>query len=223
MSARHRMHIAAIIQRENDHLFRDFLDAYAQEHSLHVAQYMANTLQFWDSGKVEMKDSSLDRFTSVQFPDAADEDKCWLIQSLYLDYKTRNPETYFLNFRIDYNIDDKIKELNCLVDAFGSENYDLELSSAFNDGIAWICQGDSDEANSILYRYAHPVGRDNYASARPAVDEFLRKLKNGTLPIPFEQKIKLLHGHILLDYNYRMRKRLGDALKNFGRKLVPWK
>src|SRR6266487_3705574 len=98
MSARYRMHIVAFIQRENGQLFGDFFEAYAQEHSLHVAQYMANTLQFWDSGKVEMQDSSLDRFTSVQFPDASDEDKRWLIQSLYESYKRRHPEWYHLSF-----------------------------------------------------------------------------------------------------------------------------
>ena len=179
------MQIAAFIQRENKQLFTDFFDAYAQEHSLHVAQYMANTLQFWDSGKVDIQDSSLGRFASVHFPDAADEDRHWLIQSRYGHYKKAHPEDYYLNFRIDYNIDDKIKELNHLVEAFNSDNYDLQLSSYFNDGIRWICQGDYREARSILYRYAHNVGRDNYASARPAVDDFLRNLKHGTLPIPF--------------------------------------
>jgi hypothetical protein len=217
------MHIAAFIQRENKQLFADFFNSYAQEHSLHIAQYMANTLQFWDSGRVEIQDSSLDRFAGVRFPDVSDEDKQWLIQELYVEHKANHPEEYHVNFRIDYNIDDKIKELNHLVDAFNSENYDLQLSSDFNDGVRWICQGDSAEARSVLYRYAHRVGRDNYASARPTVEEFLRKVKNGTLPIPFKQKIELLSGHIVLDYNYRMRKRMGDALKNLGRRLAVWR
>jgi hypothetical protein len=143
---------------------------------------------------------------------------------MYEEYKSKNPQTHYLKFRIDYNIEDQTRELERIVEDFNSDGYDLQLSWHFNGGIQWICRDDEKEALAILYRYTHPIGQDNYASVKPAVKEFLHKLKAGKLPIPFEQRIDFIAGYILLDYNFRLRTRIGDKFKNLGRKISAlWK
>ena len=88
------------------------------------------------------------------------------------------------------------------------------------DGIAWICQDDLKTARSILRRFTRPISKADYASVRPAVNHFLTKLKSGDLPIPYEKKFELTHGHITVDYNHRLRKRIVDGLKKLGKKIV---
>ena len=224
MGARYRMHIAALVQQNDQALFRKIQHEYAREHSKGVAQYMADTLPFWADGRVEIQSSSLDRFSSFAFPEVSTNEIQPLIKALYQQYRANYPETYHLSFRIDHNIDESVEYLNRIVENFALEDYDLNLSSDFCDGTAWVCQDDLDRAQSILRRYTRPVGEANYSSVRPAVNEFLSKLKNDRLPIPFEQRFELAHGYITVDYKHRLRKRIGDAFKNFGKKILPfWK
>ncbi len=223
MSAHYRMHIMALVQQNDSNLFRKIHHEYARQHSKSVAQYMVDNLEYWHDGRKVAQSRTLQRLESFAFPDVSDSEKRPLIEALYEEYRSRHSETDAIDFRIGHNIEESTSYLNRIVEGFASDDYDLDLSCDFSDGIAWICQDDIATAHSILRRHTQPIGKRNYTATRPAVDEFLSRLQNGELPIPFEQRFELVHGYITVDYKHRLRKRIGDSMKKLGTKLLFWK
>ena len=217
------MHIMAVVQQNDATLFRKIYYEYARQHSKSVAQYMADNLEYWHDGRKDAQPQTLRRLESFPFPDVSDSERRPLIEALYEEYRTNHSETYCVGFRIDHNIEESTSYLDRIVEGFASDDYDLDLSYDFSDGIAWICQDDISTAHSILRPHTRPIGKRNYTATRPAVDEFFSRLQNGNLPIPFEQRFELVHGYISVDYKHRLRKRLGDSFKKLGGKLLFWK
>jgi hypothetical protein len=217
------MHIAAVLQDNRLPLFDRFHEEYAREHGKSAAQYMVDTLRFWHEGKVDIQPQSLRRFSEVRFPSASDSELYPLMCALYDECRRNSPEAYHVSFRIDYNIAESTSYLEQIVEGFVSDDYESAPSYEFAAGMAWICEDDVDRAQTILRNYTRPLGQANYSATRGAVDEFLSRLKAEVLPIPFEQRFGLARGCLSVDYNYRLRKRVGDSFKRLGKKIIFWR
>jgi len=215
MSGRSKVHILALLQRQEPEIFLQIKTAYASQYSRNAAQYLALTLDDWSRGTTQITPENLDRIDHFHFPDLALPEKDRLVLMLYKRFRTKFPYYNSVTIVIDVNEEERIQELRDVVDTFSSEDFDVGLSYPDHDcGISWVCGDDPETAQSLLRQYTLPEGKRIFDTINWPAKKFIERFQYKVDSVPYSKSFECEGARINVYVRHKYFKKLRDATGN---------
>lgn len=215
MLEKSKVHILALLQKQEPEMFLEIKAAYASQYSRNAAQYMSSTLDDWSRGATQITPENLERIERFHFPDFQWDEKDRLVSMLYTQFRKEYPIREWITIVIDVNEKDQIQRLKNLVEYFKSDDFERELSyPGHGCGIGWVCGDDPEIVQSLLRKHTRPQGARIFDTIDIPVDLFLRRFMKGEFSAPYCESFEFEGGSVEVSIRHKYFKGLRDATHN---------